>query len=243
MTTLYKKSEIWFSVMLIAVYIVGASIADELSEMIGISKLVTAPFLLVFSAVLLIWIKKNGLRKKYGICRVQMPASQFLYYIPLAIISTTNIWFGVKINMLFSETVLYILSMICVGFLEEMIFRGFLFRAMEKNGVRYAVIVSSLTFGIGHIVNLFNGSGMGIVENLCQIACAVSIGFLFVTVLRFGQSIIPCILSHACINALSAFSNEAVMDGMWDVVIAVFTCVIAVIYSLVLYKAIGKNGE
>ncbi len=243
MTTLYKKSEIWFSVMLIAVYIVGASIADELSGMIGVSKLITVPFLLVFSAVLLIWIKKNRLRKKYGICRVQMAASRFLYYIPLVIISTTNIWFGVKINMSFSETVLYILSMICVGFLEEMIFRGFLFRAMEKNGVRSAVIVSSLTFGIGHIVNLFNGSGMSLADNLCQIAGATSIGFLFVTLFRSGGSIIPCILSHAAINSLSAFSNEAVTDGAIDIATALFLCAVSLVYSLILYKTAVRNGK
>ena len=51
-----------------------------------------------------------------------------------------------------------VFSMILVGFVEEMIFRGFLFRALlgEDKPV-VAIIVSAVTFGIGHIVNLFTG--------------------------------------------------------------------------------------
>ena len=58
------------------------------------------------------------------------------------------------------DTVCYILSMLCVGFLEEVIFRGFLFRALAKENVNKAIIITSVTFGLGHILNLFNGSGM-----------------------------------------------------------------------------------
>lgn len=36
------------------------------------------------------------------------------------------LWHGVAMNVSLLETVLYILTMFCVGFLEEMIFRGFL---------------------------------------------------------------------------------------------------------------------
>ena len=50
--------------------------------------------------------------------------------------------------------------MLCVGFAEEVIFRGFLFRAMEKDNVKTAIIGSSVTFGLGHVLNLVNGSGM-----------------------------------------------------------------------------------
>lgn len=56
------------------------------------------------------------------------------------------------------ETALYVLSMLCVGFIEELIFRGFLFKAMAKDGIKSAIIVSSITFGLGHIINLVNGA-------------------------------------------------------------------------------------
>ena len=49
-------------------------------------------------------------------------------------------------------------SMLFVGVLEEVIFRGLLFLAMAKDSMKAAVIVSSVTFGMGHIVNLLSGA-------------------------------------------------------------------------------------
>lgn len=71
--------------------------------------------------------------------------------------------------------------MLCVGFLEETIFRGLPFTAIAKDNLKSAVIISSVTFGIGHIINLFNGSGMDLVNNLCRIVFAVAVGFPAVT--------------------------------------------------------------
>ena len=65
--------------------------------------------------------------------------------------------------------------MINVGFIEEIIFRGFLFKMMEKDNIKTAIIVSSLTFGIGHIVNLLNGADF--ISTVIQIFYAISICF------------------------------------------------------------------
>ena len=65
--------------------------------------------------------------------------------------------------------VCHIILMLCVGFIEEVIFRGFLFKAIAKDNVKTAIIISSVTFGVGHLVNLVNGSGMELVANLFQI--------------------------------------------------------------------------
>ena len=96
--------------------------------------------------------------------------------------------------------------MLCVGFLEETIFRGLPFTAIAKDNIKSAVIISSVTFGIGHIINLFNGSGMDLVNNLCRIvfAVAVSAGHVFYR----GGSLLPCILVHSAINTLGTFAND-----------------------------------
>ena len=132
-----------------------------------------------------------------------------------------------------TETVLYIGSMICVGFLEEVIFRGLLFRAMEKDSVKAAVIVSSVTFGIGHIVNLFNGSGADLVANLCQVCYATAFGFLCVIIFYRGGSLVPCIITHSVVNALSVFSLEP-HSVTFEIVTAVLLTVIAGGYAFVL---------
>ncbi len=94
--------------------------------------------------------------------------------------------------------------MINVGFLEEMIFRGFLFKMMEKNNVKSAIVVSSITFGMGHIVNLLNGADL--IPTLLQVCYAIAIGYMLVMVFYKSKSIIPCVIFHAIFNALSIFA-------------------------------------
>ncbi|MBQ5326062.1 MAG: CPBP family intramembrane metalloprotease, partial [Oscillospiraceae bacterium] len=151
---LYNKSEIRFAVIWIIAYVVLVSAGDNLSQFFGSSKIVTLPVLVVLSAILFLFVKNNGLTEKYGLCRPQISGAKMLFYFPLLILITANLWYGVAFNQSPPETLLYILSMFCVGFLEEMIFRGFLFNAMAKDGVKSAIVVSSVTFGAGHIVNL-----------------------------------------------------------------------------------------
>ena len=108
--------------------------------------------------------------------------------LPLAVIVSVNFWSGINLNFNILPTILTIVSMLLVGFIEEIIFRGFLFKAMAKDGIVSAFIVSSLTFAIGHIVNLFNGAEL--LPTLLQIADAGAGGFLFTTI--FYHKILIC---------------------------------------------------
>lgn len=78
---------------------------------------------------------------------------------PLIMIATGNLWNGVAANYSLLDMVCRIVRMLCVGFIEELIFRG-LFKAIGKDNIKSAMIISSVTFGMGHLINLFNGSGM-----------------------------------------------------------------------------------
>ena len=64
-----------------------------------------------------------------------------------------GLWNGFALRYTPVETVFYICLVLCVGFLEELIFRGFHFLAIAKDSVAQAIIISSVTFGIGYIVN------------------------------------------------------------------------------------------
>ena len=241
MKKLYEKSEIWFAVAWIIGYVVLASTGDNISADLGIGKLVTFPILVALSVILYFFVKKNGLTEKYGLCRPRLPAAKMLYYVPLLVLLTANLWYGVAMNLSPLETVLYVLSMFCVGFLEELIFRGLLFQAMAKDGVRSAIIVSSVTFGIGHIVNLVNGSGADLLSNLLQVVYAIAIGFAFVMIYYRTKSLLPCILTHSIFNGLSAFANEAAMTPQREVISGILLAVIAGGYALYLALAMRED--
>lgn len=91
--------------------------------------------------------------------------------------------------------------MINVGFIEEVIFSGFLFKMMAKENVKRAMIVSALTFGIGHIVNLLNGAEF--LSTIMQVCYAVCLGYLFVVIFYKSKFLIPCIVIHGVINSLA----------------------------------------
>ena len=240
MQKLYEKHELWFALGWIAFYVVAVSFADELSSTIGIEKIVTFPLLLTMCAVLLLWMKHNNLFQTFGLCQTSVSPSQILWYLPLAALISSNLWFGLRWNLPLHETVLYIASMICVGFVEEVIFRGLLFNAMRKDGLKSALIVSSLTFGIGHIVNLFNGSGAQLLSNLCQVGYAAAVGFLFVVLFLKTGSLIPCIVTHGAVNALSVFANKGGVTAAQELISAIAIAVIALAYSVYLLKKLPK---
>lgn len=244
MTKLYKKSEITFAILWIAAYVILSSLADQLSETLGVTKSVTAVLHLAMSLILFFWIRNNKLGEKYGFCRPTVSAKRFLYYLPLIIIASSAFWGGIKPQYSFPGAMLFFISMCCVGFLEEVIFRGLLFRAMEKDNLKRAVLVSSLTFGLGHIVNLFNGSGRDPASSITQIVFAVLVGFVLVLIFHHGKSLIPCILFHAANNALSVFSAEGSLDPKLEMAFNLVLIVVVLgAYALYLVRAFSGETE
>ena len=140
MKKIYEKNELNFALIWIGLYVVLLSVADSVSGTIGVQKIVTVPVCIIMTAVIYLWIRKNGLKEKYGLCRFQGDAKAYLYFIPLVLLVSIHLWHGIKLNVTVLETILYILSMLCVGFLEEVIFRGFLFKAMCKDNVKTAIV-------------------------------------------------------------------------------------------------------
>ena len=241
MKKLYEKNELTFAIVWIVVYCVLQSLANPLNKAIGVAYAASAAFCVVQTVVLFASIRKNNLQKRYGLCKSPVPACRFLYYVPLLILASGNLWNGVAVNYTPVETVCRIVCMFCVGFLEEVIFRGLLFKAIAKDNIKSAVVISSVTFGIGHIINLFNGSGMDLVDNLCQIVFAIAVGFLLVTIFYRGGSLLPCIIVHSAINTLGTFSNDANLTTEMHLLHLTALIVITVAYTMLLTRTLSKK--
>ena len=240
---LYDKSKIWFALAWIIAYCVLMSVGDALSALVGIDKSVTLVIGILLSATLLLFLKKYGLFSDYGLCAPKASAKSMLYYIPIIIMLTANLWYGVTLNYGALQIVFYVLAMLCVGFLEEVIFRGLLFEAMRKDNVKVAIIVSSVTFGMGHVINLINGSGAEFLPNLLQVVYATSAGFMFVMMYYKSKSILVCISAHGIFNALSAFANEASASNEMRILTAILLTVITGSYALYLALSMKKTTD
>ena len=232
MTQFHKKNPLGFALMWIGIYVVSLSLADALSQAIGVEKLLTAPLCLALTAFLFCWLKGHALLETYGLAHPAGRLRPWLHYWPLLLLISTNLWGGVALQYSLAETLLYVLSMLCVGFLEELIFRGFLFRALCRDSVKTAVWVSSVTFGMGHIINLLNGAAL--LPTLLQLCYATAAGFLFtVMVYRWG-SLWPCVAAHSLLNALSAVA--APPSQTLRLITAVVLTAVALAYALWIWK-------
>lgn len=240
MRKLYEKNALTFALVWIGIYVVLLSLAENLSDVLT-KNAAAAALCAAMTVFLFVWLGKNGLREIFGLCRPVGGARRYLYYLPLVVIASVNLWCGVTQKLPAGITALYVFRMLCVGFLEELIFRGFLYKALCREGETKAAIISALTFGIGHIVNLLNGAAF--VPTLLQIVYAVAIGFLFIVLFRRSGSLVPCILTHGVLNALSVFSLEP--DYRTQCIISLVLIVLAVSYSVYLLRRVPAltSGE
>ena len=230
MKKLYEKSEITFAILLIVIYLVVMGTLRNLGDdspwmMLG---------LIVISVAMFLFVKMNGLMEKYGLAGWAKNSKAMLFFIPLWIITSFNLWNGISPSYPVPGLIFAAISMALVGFAEELIFRGFLFKAMLKDGnVKSAIIISSVTFGLGHIINLFTGHDLG--PTLVQMVFAVAVGFAFTIAYYKSGSLLPCILAHSLIDVFSVFgSSDASL--LLNVITHAVVIITAIAYCIYLVK-------
>ena len=234
MYSLFKKNEVLFAVAWILVYcLLIAPIRGEYGD----DSIILLLAMTALAAGIYVFVRKYHLENRYGLDRWPSNTKRFLYFIPMWIAATFNIWDGISLSYTGINLVYACLSMALVGFVEEMLFRGFLFNAMLKDdGPLASIIVCSLTFGIGHIVNLF--SGQASFDTFVQIIFAISWGFMFTMVYYKGKSILPCIIAHSLIDVLSLFGAD---NRATDMIFVYATIIISILYCIYLSRIKDKQ--
>lgn len=228
---LFEKHETLMCILLITLYV---AINSFCMQNFGVEDYRSTLINTAFSVLLIILTVSLKRVQYYGLTKVSNP-KKFLYFLPLLLIVSVNLWSGININNTPKEIVFHILTMLNIGFIEEIIFRGFLFKMMEKDNIKAAIAVSSITFGIGHIVNLFNGAEL--IPTLLQICYAMSIGYLFVVVFVKSKSIVPCIIAHSLNNSLSIFNEENTLSLY---IAPIFLIVFPLIYAVYINKTVKE---
>lgn len=231
MKKIFEKHETLCCILLIVLYVV---INSYCMQNFGLEDYRSTIINTVFSVAVLALVISLKRVAYYGLVKVT-DAKKYLYFIPLLLIVSVNLWNGINVNHAPGKIIFYMLSMVNIGFLEEIIFRGFLFKMMAKDNLKSAIIVSSITFGLGHIVNLLNGADL--VPTLMQICYAVALGYLFVIIFYKGKSLVPCIAAHIVIDVLSVFNVE---NSLSVYIIPVFLIVVSVGYAIYINKRVEE---
>lgn len=229
-----KKSELFGVLSRILVYVIVMSIFESIYADCSGQAWRVLPAAIILGLLLAGMARSNDFSTLGFTSSTPLPWRKVLFLLPFVIVATANLWHGAVLRYAPLDTVWYIIAMLCIGFIEEILFRGYLLRLLLKRSTRLAILISSLTFALGHIVNLANGADL--VPTLLQLVYALAIGvMLSVFVVKTGH-LLPCCLFHGVFNALAAFSNEAGQTVGYQIAVCVVISLLSVGYAAYLWR-------
>lgn len=192
-------------VIWIIIYGIIFSFSEKTSQSFGEDHILTLFAIMLYLVALYLFLKKRKRLSVYSLCFPKDWRKKDIgWLIPLLTFSFANVYLRGNQTMLQSSWVMFLLMLFTV-FLEELLFRGYLMVYLsEKCGVDnkwIRMIVSSVLFGMFHIVNLFQGAD--ILYTMIQMLCAFGIGLCLCVLVSHYKSIFPGTIIHYLINITS----------------------------------------
>ena len=181
---------------------------------------------------------KNKNLTSIGFHKPEQGASkQLLYYIPLVVIALSAWGGGIDFEKESGLILANLFLAINVVFAEEIYFRGIICNLWLEKSVKKAVIVSSILFGICHLMNVLGGASP--VETSLQICFAFTYGIVFALIFIISKSIWPCILLHAFHDSCSFLSLEGSMQ--MNILIGMVQFFVLITYIAVILRKWGRE--
>lgn len=152
----------------------------------------------------------------YFIWAYQLPTMQ---YFRLPAISVPS-FFGVAVVVFYAyagisgadgytlplwPTITGVFYLYAIGLGEEVVSRGFAFGVFKKHGTTFALIFSSITFGLMHL-NLYLGQYWDPYHAYWHCLGAAGFGFMAAALMMATKSILPSIIMHALYDWSAVFS-------------------------------------
>lgn len=238
MRKLQVTKPIWHALIWIAIYIVAVNIGDFFGEQLGFPGM-TSIVLVALSVVLLLYLRAGRRLAFYGVRRVQpgtLPLT--LFYVPLFAIAFLQYGKGFAAGLDWQTVLFAVILVVAVGFIEELLFRGFLLQALRTRGnLSRAIIISGVTFGIGHIVNLLRGYSLP--DQALQLVGAVLIGIALAYCMVLTGSILPGVAFHALFNLSGTLTAHSVPG---DTITVGVIAIVMIPYIFFLRNRLAKAG-
>ena len=150
------------------------------------------------------------------------------------------------------DILLFLMYCISVGVFEELIFRGALFTTLagsfsrDKKGLYKAFLLSSVIFGVSHLLNVFYGAGL--TATLLQVVYSTLTGGLFCFVFIKTGNVLCSALVHAVYNVCGLFFELPKRLGLgtgvvFDVGTTVMMAIIYLVGAVYVLYSLYKYGE
>lgn len=168
-----------------------------------------------------------------GFCRPREGSlKKLLFCIPLIVIALSHFVAGPASGLsigLFAANLFLTLS---IGMAEEIYFRGIICNVWLEKGPYKAMVISSVLFGISHLMNIAGGAGM--LATLLQICFAFIYGLVLALIFIRSGTLITCVLLHALHDMCSFISADGTVTV--NVVLGAVQTLILVMYLIYLMK-------
>lgn len=163
---------------------------------------------------------------------------QLVWYIPCFLVVFANFPFSALISgsakIIRTDLIaLFVLECFCIGFMEELLFRGLLQDTVsllfenKPYGRIYTVLVTSAIFGLTHILNAFAGADIG--ATLLQVGYSFLIGAMLSAVIIKTNNIWLCIVIHAMFDIGGNIVTELGTGAFQDTCFWILTAAAAVV--------------
>ena len=232
MSSTIKRNSV-LAVILFIVYLSQNILRNIFVNMLAINELIaTLITVMVFGALAIFLVKKDNYFK------VRCTSKTCITYIIIVtlILSVINLFpFDLSIGI---TTLSVLFTMLFVGLMEELIFRGCIYKICdEKWGDPKAVILSSVLFGLIHIINVLNDDILMVVLQMVYATC---IGIVYAMLMYKKQGIILCILAHAIINIAG---NLGATETVCKEIIFTIICVVFAIIMIFRFDLLKKANR
>jgi hypothetical protein len=140
------------------------------------------------------------------------------------------------------EILAYLMLACVIGFVEEVFFRGLILQALASYGLWWAASISSIIFGLMHVLNLLYGADF--LATLLQAAYAAAMGFGFAAVTLRTGAIWPVIVIHALTDfAGFVTAGSTLMTSMTatDTIVYALYFVVFLVYGIFMMRAVGRT--
>jgi membrane protease YdiL (CAAX protease family) len=209
MTRFASRHPLVFSILavlvaLVVIKLLDAGLADLELSALGIRLTIEAAFCgyVIFLLGSLWWWREAGFKQSVTWRRL-------LAYLPLllvpVLVAASSGFQAAPANQVIGFAILTLM----VGFAEESLLRGVVLRALVPGGVLRAVLLSSLFFGLGHLVNIWQGASP--FTTIVQVLYSFFLGIGFAGARLYTGTIWPAIVVHALIDFVDIASRGFVL--------------------------------
>jgi len=159
-----------------------------------------------------------------------------LFFLPIIAMEAVPFFAGFRDDNNLKYVLAVLSCTLCVGFAEELYFRGFILNTLKAKGTQFSIVMSSVIFGFVHLINI--ASGAGIAETVLQIFFAFFFGFVCAEILIITGSILPIMLWHALHDFLVYTTNEGTKT--FTIAGAAIQTVILIAFGMYLFTVIRR---